>query len=163
MNARPLEPDDLELATRVQRSLMRLSHELRLTRASAALSASKLLVLGILQQRGTATAAGLATDLRIQPQSLTRLLAGLEAAGLISRQPDSADRRQSLIEATPMGGEALVADLRKRRDRLANAIQRALTPAERQVLGVAAGLLVQVTAAIEPEEPGRESVPRAVE
>jgi DNA-binding MarR family transcriptional regulator len=134
-----------------------------MTRASSALSASKLLVLGILQQDGTATAARLAADLRIQPQSLTRLLAGLEADGLIRRRLDPADRRQSLIELTGTGGAALAADLRMRRDRLADAIQRALTPAECEMLGVATSLMDQVTAAIEPEEDRRAAPVHAVE
>lgn len=153
-------PADVELATRLLQSVLGLSRQLRLTRGSTALSAAKLLVLGMLRDDGSATAAGLAAVLHIQPQSLTRLLAGLQADGLISRQRDPADGRQSLIRLTSAGAQALAADLRERRQHLLDAMQRALTPAERHVLDVAGDLMNQVAAEIlpvaSPRAPGRE-------
>ena len=151
MNTPEIDAGNLELATCLHRGILRLSRRLRSTRAGAALSASKLLVLGLLQEDSAATAAHLAAELRIQPQSLTRLLAGLRADGLISRRPDPADGRQSLIELTPAGAEALAADMLDRRRRLAGAMLRVLTPAEREVLRIAAGLMDRLAAAVEPE------------
>lgn len=156
-----LSPRDLELATRLHRSAMRLTRQLRAARSSRAMSPSKLLVLGLLQQDGVLTAADLSASLHVQPQSLTRLLAELEGDGLILRQPDPKDRRRGLIRLTPAGTEALAADMLERRRRLAEATLQVLTPAEREVLRVAAGLIDRVATAILPETPSGRAVPHA--
>ena len=44
---------------------------------------------------------------RLQPQSLTRILAPLEEQELINRTPDQADLRRSRLEITPLGVEVL--------------------------------------------------------
>ena len=69
----------LELARAMHRSGALLSRRLMASRGAGALSLSKLSVLGRLRREGAATATELAAYLRIQPQSLTRLLASLEA------------------------------------------------------------------------------------
>jgi DNA-binding MarR family transcriptional regulator len=90
------------------------------TRSGKGLSMAKLGVLGRLYRNGTTTPTALAAYLRIQPQSLTRLLADLQRRKLITRRPDEADRRQSLLE---------------------------LTPAEQELLRIAAGLMDRLAAA----------------
>src|SRR5947209_8360434 len=157
------EPAGLALATDLHRASLHLARRLRSTRAAGAMSNSKLMVLSRLQRRGPATGAGLAGELGIQPQSLTRLLAALQAEGFIGRDPDPADKRQTLISLTARGAEALGADMLERRRRLAESISRALTPAERDVLRVAAGLMEQVAAAIAPAESDRSALRDAAE
>jgi DNA-binding MarR family transcriptional regulator len=76
-----------------------------------------------------------------QPQTLTRLLAELEGQGLISRTQDPADRRRAIIAITREGSRVLSNDMRQRDAWLAEAMARALTPTERQLLGLAADLL----------------------
>jgi DNA-binding MarR family transcriptional regulator len=145
-------PDDdtLALATELHRSALRLTRQLRATRAPGAMSASKLLVLGILLQEETATAADLAARLNVQPQTLTRPLAALEADGLIRRDRDPDDHRRHRLRITKAGAKALDADMAERRQRLAAIMQRVLTPAERDILRVAAGLIGRVTDAVTP-------------
>jgi DNA-binding MarR family transcriptional regulator len=146
------EEDGVELATRMQRSAMQLMRRLRATRPAGSLSTSKLLVLGILQRNGATTAARLAGALGIQPQSLTRLLGALQAQRLIARRPDAADQRQVLISLTAAGARALASDLLEQRRRLAEAMRSALTPAEREIMRIAAGLMDRITALIEPAQ-----------
>jgi DNA-binding MarR family transcriptional regulator len=143
---------ELTVATGLHRASLRLARQLRSTRASGALSNSKLMVVGLLQRNGAMTGGGLAGELGIQPQSLTRLLAALETGGLIRRAPDTADGRQTLISLTAKGSETLAADMLERRRRLADAMERVLTPAERDVLRVASELIEKVAAAIAPAE-----------
>jgi DNA-binding MarR family transcriptional regulator len=143
---------DIGLATSLDRASLRLARQLRSARASTALSNSKLMVLGLLQRNGPTTGACLAGELGIQPQSLTRLLAALEQNGLIARNPDLGDRRQNLIQLTPKGAEALGADMLERRRRLADAMGRVLTSAEREVLRLASELIEQVAGAIASTE-----------
>ena len=83
--------------------------------------------------------------------------------GFIGRDPDPADRRQTLISLSALGAETLGADMLERRRRLAESISRALTPAERDVLRVASGLMEQVAAAIVPAESGRSTLRDAAE
>jgi len=144
----------LALATGLHRSTLRLTRQLRATRAPGAMSASKLLVLGILLQETIETAADLAARLQLQPQSLTRPLAALEADGLIRREQDPVDRRRQRIRITEAGVKALDADMIERRRRLADAMQRMLTPAERDILRIAASLIERVTDAVPPAAGG---------
>lgn len=151
------------MATGLHRASMRLARRLRSTRASGVLSNSKLVVLGVLQRNGAMTGAALAGELGIQPQSLTRLLAGLQADRLIRRSPDPADGRQTLIELTAKGSETLAADMFERRRRLAAAVAGVLTPAEREVLRVASELMEKVAGAIAPAESDRDALRDAAE
>lgn len=149
----------LALATELHRGALRLTRQLRATRAPGAMSGSKLLVLGILLQDAVETAADLAARLNVQPQTLTRPLAALEADGLVRRDADPADRRRHRIRITEAGAKALDADMRERRQRLAAALERTLTPAERDVLRIAAGLIGRVTDAVTPAARGGATDP----
>jgi len=131
----------LDTANQLHRSTLRLLRLLRATRPANGLTFSKLSVLGHLYRDGVTTATELATYLRIQPQSLTRLIADLERRKLIMRRENDADRRQSLLEITDSGVQMLLEDIRKQRSMLAQAITESLTPAEQGILRLAAGLM----------------------
>src|SRR6185437_16877227 len=79
-------------------------------------------------------------------QSLTRIVAQLDLAGLIRRRQDEIDRRQLLIEITAKGNDLLAEDARRQNRWLAEALLRKLTRAERDVLLIAARLLDELTA-----------------
>jgi DNA-binding MarR family transcriptional regulator len=77
--------------------------------------------------------------------TVTRVLARLEERGLIERMADPQDRRSSLVTTTA-AGRALLAELRTRKTAfLAHRIER-LTPAERETLDRAAGILERMLA-----------------
>jgi len=104
-------------------------------------SLAKLSVLGRLYRLGPTSAATLAGQERIKPQSLTRLLANLEQRGLIKRRADDSDGRRMLIEITPAGREVLTRDMRQRDAWLALAMSTELSATEQELLRIAAPLL----------------------
>jgi DNA-binding MarR family transcriptional regulator len=134
--------DDVHAATRVRRSVTHLARRLRGLRSDHGISGSKLAILGWLFRQGAPmTATGLARLERLQPQSLTRLIAELDQQRLISRTPDAADGRQILIEITRAGKELLIADAYGQDQWLMKIMDAKLTRAERGILAVAADLL----------------------
>jgi DNA-binding MarR family transcriptional regulator len=144
-------PDDalLDAATRLHRSALRLSRRVRAVRPQGSLSLARLGVLGRLHRDGGASAVALAAALGVRPQSLTRLLAALEREGLIARRSDETDRRRSTIAITDQGARLLLADIGEQRALLAGAMEAALTPAERAMLGLAAGLMDRLADALD--------------
>ncbi|MFE9556770.1 MarR family winged helix-turn-helix transcriptional regulator [Streptomyces sp. NPDC006692] len=70
-------------------------------------------VLSALARTGPRSAADLAPDVGIDRSGVTRRASRLEAAGLISREPDPHDRRAQLLVLTERGRLA-VAELRAR-------------------------------------------------
>ncbi len=138
----------LDTASQLHRSAFRLSR-LLMTGEAGRMSMSKLGVMGYLYRRGTTTATEVAAYLRIVPQSLTRLIADLEKRRLITRRPNDADHRQSLLEITDAGIRLLTEDILSQRKALAQVIIQALTPAEQEMLRLAAGLMDRLATATE--------------
>jgi len=134
-------PAVLELSAAVRRSVASLARRLRRERLEHGVSLAKLSVLGRLLRVGPTSAADLARRERIQPQSLTRLIAELEQGGLIKRRGDETDGRRVLIELTWGGKEVLLRDVRQRDVWLALAISTELSGTEQELLRLAAQLL----------------------
>jgi DNA-binding MarR family transcriptional regulator len=130
----------LEAAASVRRGALRLGQRLRAERPGHSEPLLRLSVLAHLSQRGAMTPGALAALERVQPQSLTRTLSGLEHDQLISRHADSGDRRRALLALTDAGQDVLRRDMRERDGWLAAAMAD-LTPTERAVLGLAADLM----------------------
>jgi DNA-binding MarR family transcriptional regulator len=131
-------------AAAVREATQRLSRRLQGERSATGLSLTKISMLGHLARHGPATPGELAARDRLQPQSVTRVLADLERAGLVHRRPAPGDRRQRRLEISPAGRAALRADMRQRDEWLAAALDRELTPAERATLRRAADLLIRL-------------------
>ena len=85
----------------------------------AALSALSVLVFG-----GPRSLSRLASAEQVRLPTMSRIVAGLERAGLARRQPDPTDRRASVIHATPRGR----ATLRRGRRRRVAALAALLDP-----------------------------------
>jgi DNA-binding MarR family transcriptional regulator len=136
------EPEQIQaVAVALRRAVTSVARRLRAERAAHGVSSSKLSVLGRLVRQGALTATKLAEDERIQPQSLTRLLAELEQAAFITRREDESDKRQLLIEITPRGHQLLVKDAYQQTAWLARAIPAVLSPIETQLIWLSARLL----------------------
>jgi DNA-binding MarR family transcriptional regulator len=133
--------NSFEAASALRRAVMGLGRRLRAERPADSLSATKLALLGHLYRRGPTTGVSLAELERIQPQSLTRVLADLVEAGLISRRPDPQDGRRQLLEITPDGRAALTGDMQMRDAWLAKAMDSELSDGERELLRTAAKLM----------------------
>lgn len=130
----------------IVKAVLQLARRLRSERPNPSVSLSSLGLLARLHQQGPMPAAALARAERLQPQSLSRLIAKLDADGLIARQPDPIDRRALVIAITPGGRRALKRDMDARRDWLEAALATVLTPAERERLTDAAELMLRLAA-----------------
>jgi DNA-binding MarR family transcriptional regulator len=131
-------------------AVLQLGRRLRAQRPAASVTLSQLAVLATLQRLGPMPGMRLAAHERLQPQSLTRLLAELSAKGLIARRRGRTDRRTLELEITRKGQVALARDMRPRRRWLEAALRQQLSPTERDVLRLAAGLMVRLAAFEEP-------------
>ncbi|MGZ4184831.1 MAG: MarR family winged helix-turn-helix transcriptional regulator [Solirubrobacteraceae bacterium] len=102
-------------------------------------------VLGRLDRQGPLSTVELASAERVRPQSMGQTLAELEAQGLVSRRPDEADGRRTLLELTDAGRQMLAEDRGRREGWLAQAIEREFSAEEQEVLAQAIPLLARLT------------------
>jgi DNA-binding MarR family transcriptional regulator len=103
-----------ELATVLRPALLRLTRLIRIQRVDTSVSLTQLSVLGALEKRGPMTPGELASYERVQPPSMTKVLAGLEEHGLVQRTAHPTDRRQAIIELTGAARELLDSERRSR-------------------------------------------------
>ncbi len=122
-------------------ALAKVNRRMRAQDEPGGVGSTALSLLGRLVRSGTSTATDLASQERLQPQSLTRILRSLEQRGMIERAVDSADRRRSRIAITQAGCEFLLRSVRNRERWLAHAMLSALSVTERELLRLAATLL----------------------
>ena len=131
---------DTALASTLRLSVMRLARRMRGMRADTSLSLSQLAALATLDRHGPLTPGELAAHEKVQPPSMTRLLAGLESAGLVTRAAHATDGRQ-VVMTVSADGQALLREDRRRRDAWLAQQLRTLDPEEIAVLDRAAGIL----------------------
>jgi DNA-binding MarR family transcriptional regulator len=132
-------------AGRLRRGVQALSRRLQGERSTHGLSLTKISMLSHLARRGDMTPGELAAADRLQPQSVTRVLAELERDGHTVRTRDTADGRQRRLHLTPAGYAALAEDMRRRDEWLAEAMTEQLSATERELLVIAAGLLERLS------------------
>jgi len=125
----------------ILRGVLSLGRRLRAERPQGSISLSAISILGTLKRLGPTAATRLAAEEGLRPQSLTRMIMGLERKGLISRTQSNADRREILIALTEKGRRVLVEDMNTRRAWLEAAIAAALTESERNVLFAACEIM----------------------
>ncbi|HTJ68637.1 MAG TPA: MarR family transcriptional regulator [Actinospica sp.] len=131
---------DAELIAQVRRGASRLARRLRMERPADSMSPTRIAVLAHLRRWGPATPGELASAERMQPQSLTRVIADLQEDGLLTRRRDEADRRQYVLEITEAGTFELARDMETRDAWLAEAMD-GLTETERGLLYLAGKLM----------------------
>lgn len=134
-------PPPLDPAATVRRAMNRLSRRMRAQRLPDALPSGKLAALALLYRSGPSTPGAMAAALLVQPQSLTRTLAALETDGLVTRVRDTADGRQSVIQLTQNGFDAMARDVGYRDEWLRERMETVLNDTEREVLRLAAVLM----------------------
>jgi DNA-binding MarR family transcriptional regulator len=137
-----LNSDPTGNANALRHTVSRLSRRLRYLRSEAnTQSLSKLSILSLLMRAEAPTTIGeLARQERLQPQTLTRLVADLEADGLIDRQVDPQDRRQLPIAITD-AGRSLMVDLARQQNAWLGEAMLGFSETERGVIALAATLL----------------------
>jgi DNA-binding MarR family transcriptional regulator len=137
-------------ATELREALMALTRQLRRHRPDHGLTLSQLEVLGEVSRTGVSTPAELAGRMHVRVQSLTDSINDLVARGLVSRRPDTIDRRRQLIEITADGATLLERDRAERDSWLDSAMREQLTDLERELLVLVAPILRKVGRAESP-------------
>ena len=126
-----------ELASGLRVGIARLSRRLRYQHThGTGLSIGQLATLGTLDRHGALSPRELAEHEKVQPPSMTRILAALEEHGLILRTPHETDGRQQLISLTPAAKDLLREDRRRKDAWLAQRLAE-LTAEEREALRAA--------------------------
>ena len=103
-----------ELASALRLSLLRAARRLRSQRVNTAVTLSQLSALATVCKYGPLSAGEIAAIERVQPPSMTKILASLESSGWVERSSQPEDRRQSIIAITPAGRELLADETRAR-------------------------------------------------
>ena len=144
----PQTRSDAGLASALRISVSRLARRLRAERLARGvgpeLSDTQLAALATLERHGTMTPGGLAEHEKVQPPSMTRVIAALEEWQLVTRAAHASDRRQVVLTVTPAGLE-LVTKARRRRDAWLARRLNELTPQERATLRAAAPILEKLS------------------
>jgi DNA-binding MarR family transcriptional regulator len=142
------------VAVRLRAATSALMRGLRVDAGPEALAPAKWSVLAQLHRQGPLAPSELARHERVRLQTLTRLLAEVEAAGLIARAIDADDGRRRVLSLTRAGRIVLTAEVHRREASLRLAVQERLTPAERLTLLEACALLDRISAALQPAAAG---------
>ncbi len=140
---------DAGLATALRISVSRLARRLRVERQAeglASLSDTQLAALAVLDTHAAMTPGELAEHEKVQPPSMTRVIAVLEERGLVMRAAHPTDRRQVVLTVTE-DGRTLVSQARRRRDAWLAKRLKELTPEERALLRAAAPVLEKLSQA----------------
>ena len=140
---------DTGLATALRISVSRLARRLRVERlmpelAEPALSDTQLAALATLERHGAMSPGDLAEHEKVQPPSMTRVIAALVDWGLVTRAPHPTDRRQVILTVTP-DGRSLVQKVRRRKEAWLARRLAELSPQERAILREAAPILEKLS------------------
>lgn len=133
----------LDLADRLHSAAIRLLRGVRVADAETGLSAPKLSALSVLTFGGPMSLSALARAEQVTAPTMSKLVADLEAEGLVAKRADRADKRGVRIEVTRKG-RALMEEGRRRRLALLTRRLARLTAAERAALDRAARLMARL-------------------
>lgn len=135
-----------QLATLLRDAITRLNRRLRQARPVGDLTVAQLSALTSLELAGALTPRELADTERVQPPTMTRIVAKLEERGLVQRSPHPTDGRQVILGTTESGRAVLAALNQARNSWLAQQLAD-LTDEERDALQRAAEILQRVARA----------------
>jgi DNA-binding MarR family transcriptional regulator len=135
-----------QLAPQLRDAITRLNRRVRQARPVGDLTVTQLSALTSLRLAGALTPRELADVERVQPPTMTKIVAKLEERGLVQRTPHPTDGRQVILAATE-GGRAVLDQFERVRDEwLAHRLAE-LSEAERDTLRQAAEILQQLARA----------------
>ncbi|HET7768333.1 MAG TPA: MarR family transcriptional regulator [Chloroflexota bacterium] len=133
-------PDPADVAEKLHSAAIHLLRRLRRQDVATGQTAPRLSALSVIVYGGPLTLGALAAAEQVRPPTMTRIVAALEADGLVQRAPSTEDRRVTLVRATP-AGETLLHEGRRRRTAQLAAQLAALPARDRATLARAADLL----------------------
>jgi len=128
------------VADRLHSAAIHLLRRVRKTDTASGVGPAQLSALSVLVFGGARTLGELARAEQVRPPTMTRIVAGLQRAGLVRCERDAQDRRVVRVRATPRGVQVMQAGRRRRIELLAARLRR-LTPRSRALLGRAADIL----------------------
>lgn len=135
---------DAGLASALRVSLARLTRRLRRQAAAHTLTPTQFATLAGVERHSGITPGALAELEKVQPPSMTRVIAGLVERGLVARTPHPTDRRQVTVSVTEAGSALLKEERRQKEAWLVKRLKE-LTPEERAVLRQAAPILEKLS------------------
>jgi DNA-binding MarR family transcriptional regulator len=127
-------------AERLHSAAIHLLRRLRREDRASGLTGPRLSALSVIVFGGPIALGALAAAEQVRPPTMTRLVAALEADGLVAREPDPRDGRGVLVRATAAGRHLL----EEGRTRRTSALKRqlsALSPEELATLREAAAIM----------------------
>jgi DNA-binding MarR family transcriptional regulator len=114
--------------------------------ADHSLSATQYAALHTVSRRPGMTPGELAELEKVQPPSMSRVIAVLEERGLLTRGPHPTDRRQVILHITEQG-EKLIKEERRRKEAWLSRRLAELSPEEQEILRRAAPILERISRA----------------
>lgn len=136
---------DLELANETVMAAVRLTRTLRALTRSSGLSGPRISALAVVVHAGRIAGRDLAQFEEVTPATISRLVAALEADGLVTRNRDEQDTRVQWISATAQGRRLIEHGHRKRLLPLARRVAK-LSDVERAQLAAGAALSQRLVA-----------------
>ena len=138
MTAKRVPP--AQLAPQLRDAITRLNRRVRQARPVGDLTVTQLSALTSLKLAGALTPRELADTERVQPPTMTKIVAKLEERGLVQRTPHPTDGRQVILAATE-GGRAVLDQFERARNEWLASRLAALSEEERDTLQRAAEIL----------------------
>jgi DNA-binding MarR family transcriptional regulator len=133
------------LAEDLRIAIARLSRRMR-AQGGSSLSATQHAALAAVDRHRSMTPRELAEHEKVQPPSMTPVIAALEEQGLLVRRPHPTDGRQVVLHLTDKGRGLLKEERRRKEAWLARRLQE-LTNEERAILRRAAPILDKLSKA----------------
>ena len=137
--------DTRALASDLSLAVVRLTRHLRGRRVDAQVSLTQLSALATLARDGAMTPGNLAAREKVQPPSMTRVIASLVELGLVERAPHPTDGRQIIVTLSA-AGHALIADETHAREAWMNERLSGLDEAQLKTLRDAVGIITSIVA-----------------
>lgn len=103
-----------QVPARLRMAVTRLARRLR-QQIEPDVTASQFAALASIERHGPLSLGELAAIERVQPPTLTKVVAKLEESGYVIREPDATDRRIARVRLSP-GGERFIAESRDKRN-----------------------------------------------
>jgi DNA-binding MarR family transcriptional regulator len=133
------------LASRLRLAVVRLNRRLRAQRdVEAVVTLTQLSAMASLHRHGPMTTGELATCERVQPPSMTKVIAALTERGFVDRSPHPTDGRQTVVALTQAGRDYVDAEV-SARERWLDGQLAQLTPDERILLHRAVDIIDRLT------------------
>ncbi|WP_433531063.1 MarR family winged helix-turn-helix transcriptional regulator [Micromonospora sp. CA-263727] len=135
-----------QLAHQLRDAITRLNRRVRQARPVGDLTVTQLSALTSIRLGGALTPRELADVERVQPPTMTKIVAKLEERGLVQRSPHPTDGRQVILAVTE-GGRTVLDQFERVRDEWLARRLAELNDADRETLHHAAEILQRLSRA----------------